>query len=425
MDDSLSPVNPTPHNRNKLARKVTKVLRLRAAAGKRKEEADDVDNIRSSSYRYDDEGMDLNESIVAVKFEALLAKLFASVSLIKAAYAQLQLAQCSYNSDEIQSADHLIISEFILLCELKQSYFKKQFDFLPEKAIVSSEIQEQNSVIKTYEIISKKLQFQNLVRDSEINRLKAELIECENRSKVMKKKLNESDHFYILDNVDPSRLNPSHFVATLRYAISSIRSFVKMMINRMESAKWNLILAANTIYPGVVFSKNDHVCYAFESFVSEEMFSEFKNSCYSHEKVKELREMNVNETLTLRPNSTFGKFCKVKYLALIHPDMELLLCGDLTHRMVIEIGGFPDTKFFSLFAEMAKRVWLLHCLAYSFEPPVTVFRIGHGSRFSDVYMESVDDEAFVESGTEVKVAFTVIPGFQIRKTILQSRVYLN
>ena len=74
---------------------------------------------------------------------------------------------------------------------------------------------------------------------------------------------------------------------------------------------------------------------------------------------------------------------------------------------------FSDTTFFNLFAEMVKRVWLLHYLGFAFE----------------VYMESVAEEAFLSSDitleSEPKVAFTVVPGFRIGKTVIQCQVYLS
>ena len=74
-----------------------------------------------------------------------------------------------------------------------------------------------------------------------------------------------------------------------------------------------------------------------------------------------------------------------------------------------------------------KRVWLLHCLAFSYEPQASIFQVGKGCRFSDVYMESVNDEIFLYSEVESdpQVAFTVVPGFRIGKTVLQCQVYLS
>ncbi|KAL9665950.1 hypothetical protein QQ045_000271 [Rhodiola kirilowii] len=194
----------------------------------------------------------------------------------------------------------------------------------------------------------------------------------------MQKRLNESGNLDVLDNVHPSGLNPAHFVAVLRHAVRSIRSFVRMMVNEMDSAGWDFRSAASAIAPGVTYWKDSHQCFAFESFVSLEMFYGFQHPCYSlqrksfkdsktstrhfYEKFNELKSTKVMEYLFSQPDSTFGKFCRAKYLMLIHPDMELSLCRDLSQRKVIKLGGFPDTPFFASFAEMALRDVKLACI---------------------------------------------------------------
>ena len=96
-------------------------------------------------------------------------------------------------------------------------------------------------------------------------------------------------------------------------------------------------------------------------------------------------------------------------------------------------GGYPDSAFFTAFAEMAMRVWALHCLALSFEEDVTIFQVKKNTRFSEVYMECVTEEpvsaASWESSDsdsgELRVGFTVVPGFKMGKTVIQSQVYVS
>uniref|UniRef100_A0A7N1A6R1 DUF641 domain-containing protein n=1 Tax=Kalanchoe fedtschenkoi TaxID=63787 RepID=A0A7N1A6R1_KALFE len=441
-------VAPAPPKRGKLARTIAKVLNIRAAVGivpddaVRKRNAGDGRNSRPGFHRFEDASRITAEEKMKEKaaVEALMSRLFASVSSIKASYAQLQLAQCPYDGDEIRSADQLVISELTSLSELKQCYVKKQFDFSPEKAIILAEIQEQNCALKTYEITMKKLEIHTKLKDSEIDQLRAQLEECNKQNKRKQRKLNESGHLYVLDNVHPSGLNPSHFIAVLRHAVKSIRLFVRMMVGEMDSAGWDLSLAADAISPDVAYWKDNHQCFAFESFVCLEMFNGFQHCHYAlqhqpfkdpkartrrfYEKFNELKSASVKEYLATQPDSTFGKFCRAKYLTLIHPDLELSLCRDLTQRKLVKLGGFPETLFFASFAEMARRVWLLHCLAFSFDPQVAIFQIRPGARFSELYMESVTDEAFLEPEINPQAAFTVVPGFQIGKTVLQCQVYL-
>ncbi|KAL8103516.1 hypothetical protein AgCh_027922 [Apium graveolens] len=76
------------------------------------------------------------------------------------------------------------------------------------------------------------------------------------------------------------------------------------------------------------------------------------------------------------------------------------------------------------FAEMARRIWILHCLAFSVDEEVSVFNVGKNCRFSEVYMESVTNEALLAGNNRSAVAFTVVPGFKIGKTVVQSKVFL-
>ncbi|KAK2986560.1 hypothetical protein RJ640_022438 [Escallonia rubra] len=103
-------------------------------------------------------------------------------------------------------------------------------------------------------------------------------------------------------------------------------------------------------------------------------------------------------------------------LRLVHPKMESSFFGNPNQRNSVGSGEYPET-FFSMFAEMAKRVWLLHCLAFSFDPEAAIFQVSKRCRFSEVFMESVNEEAFLSADgspeSDPRVAFTV-------KTLVES-----
>ncbi|KAL2548854.1 protein GRAVITROPIC IN THE LIGHT 1-like [Forsythia ovata] len=63
--------------------------------------------------------------------ESFLAKLFATISVVKAAYAELQMAQFSYNNESIQSVDQAVVDELKELSDLKHSFMKKKIDSSP------------------------------------------------------------------------------------------------------------------------------------------------------------------------------------------------------------------------------------------------------------------------------------------------------
>ncbi|XP_057725215.1 protein GRAVITROPIC IN THE LIGHT 1-like [Arachis stenosperma] len=455
--ESVNPSAVTPSK--KLARNFAKVLHLRALIG-----ITPVDGLKnvisdanlkddgnigkgtinwSQSFNKDDHDEELLER---VNMEALLAKLFASTSTVKAAYAQLQYAQSPYDPDGIQVADHLIVSEFKHLSELKQCYLKKQFDPSPEKAILAAESKELQSVISTYEIMAKKLESQVRLKESEIIFLKEKLDEANKHNKSIEKRLNQSGQLSVLDNLHISGLSPSHFATVLRSTVRSIRSFVRLLVEEMRSTDWDIDAAVNAIEQDVVYFVEDHKCFAIESFVCREMFDSFHFPDFSllneslpdrnkrqqvfFARFNELKSTKAREFLAVNPRSSFAKFCRVKYLKLVHPKMESSFFGNLSQRNLLNSGeGFPDTAFFGSFAEMAKKVWILHCLAFSFEPQVSIFQVRKGCRFSDVYMESVNDDMLLCSDQTVEsdpqVAFTVVPGFRIGKTVIQCQVYLS
>ncbi|XP_065861921.1 protein GRAVITROPIC IN THE LIGHT 1 [Euphorbia lathyris] len=443
--------------KSKFARTVSKVLHLRTASGIAPE--DDVQKLKSQEKFNDGEiggkrTVSRPESLSTksdekyrknnLGVEALVAKLFATISSAKAAYAQLQCAQSPYDVDGIQAADQLVVTELKNLSELKRRYNRKQFDPSPGTALVLAEVEEQKSVCKTYEIMGKKLESQLRLKESEIMYLEEKLEESKRQNQSLEMRLNQSGQLYVLDNLRRSGLSPSHFVAVVQFTVKSIRTFVKLMIDQMRTAGWDLDAAANSIVPDIAYWRADDKCFAFESFICREMFDAFNIPNFGLSNVSlpeksnlqqfffkrftELKSVKAKDYLTQHPTSTFAQFCRAKYLQLIHPRMEASFFGNLQLRTLVNSGELPDNTFFTSFAEMAKRVWLLHCLAFSFEPEASIFQVSRGCRFSEVYMESVAEEALVSAynsyETDPPVAFTVVPGFRIGKTVIQCEVYL-
>ncbi|XP_010552126.1 PREDICTED: uncharacterized protein LOC104822570 [Tarenaya hassleriana] len=452
--ESVKPVAITPA-KGKLRRTFAKVLNIHKLSGVAPEDGVEKAKKNQEKVKFDQDfakNANLSQSFNKLEeeyekrlaMEALLAKLFATVSSIKSAYAQLQHAQSPYDSDGIQKADNLIVSELKTLSELKQCFLKKQHDPCPERTLVLAEIQELHSLLKTYEIMGKKLESQLKLKDSEIIFLKEKLEEPIKLNRLLEKRLNQSGQLCNpLDNLHFSGINPTHFATYLHHTVKSIRGFVRLMVEEMKLAVWDIDMAANSIQPGMFYYKTHHKCFAFEHFVCKVMFEAFNLPYFSgssessrkkkikedrqafFERFTELKSMKTKEYLMARPKSRFMKFCRSKYLQLVHPKMEEAFFGHTHLRNQINAGEFPETGFATAFLEMAKRVWLLHCLAFSFEPEASIFQVPKGCRFSEVYMKSVAEEAFYSLDSEPRVAFTVVPGFRICKTLIQCEVYLS
>lgn len=451
-------MDSTKHSSSKsrLARTFAKVMHIRAATGLDKfqkskpktwEKVKSDRTVGENHQRvfFDEEDEKLQKRAV---MDAFIAKLFATISSVKAAYAELQFFHLPYDADGIQSADQILVSELQSLSELKQSFLKKHFDdFSPETTQLSAEVQEQKSLIKTYEITRKKLDSQSKLKESEVIFLREKLEDIRRENKIIEKRLNSSGSLSSLSSsshvkLSFSSLSPTNFLFILKQTTKSVRSLVKFMISEMESANWDLDASANSIHPDVVYWDSTHICYAFESFVCKHMFDGFNLPEFSipedspskekqtsreffFDKFMELKSLKAREYLTWKPTSTFAEFCRRKYLKLVHPKMEASLFGNLTQRNLVNARKFPETAFFDSFLEVAKWVWLLHCLAFSFsQDGATIFQVPKGSRFSEVFMDSVNEEAFLSPESSPEVAFMVVPGFKVGKTVIQCQVYL-
>ncbi|KAF3585747.1 hypothetical protein F2Q69_00028292 [Brassica cretica] len=356
--------------------------------------------------------------------EAVVAKIFASTTSIKAAYVELQMAQHPYDNAAIQAADTAVVEELRALSELKQSFLRKELNLSPQVAIMLAEIQEQQSLMRTYDITIKKLESEVTEKQSRIDSLKTNLEGSSSFNKSLEKKLTASGSVSLFSN-----LNLSHFVQILGFTLRSVRSFVKSLVKEMESARWDLDAAASAAVrnASTVFAMPSHRCFAFESFVCGFSLPKVDEK-RSREEYFNLRSVDPIQYLTRNPGSSFARFVLHKYLSVIDAKMECSFFGNLNQRKLVNSGGFPDSGFFATFCEMAKRIWLLHCLAFCLSENVKVFQIKRGCRFSLVYMESVKtgDQSLVSGdNADIRVGFTVVPGFKIGHDVIQSQIYLS
>ncbi|XP_039038592.1 protein GRAVITROPIC IN THE LIGHT 1-like [Hibiscus syriacus] len=294
----------------------------------------DIESLASNSNVPDQKISSRGNPKQKVVLEALVARIFASVTAIKAAYAELQMAQNPCNNSAVQAADEAIVEELRTLLELKRKFLKRELDLSPLITLMLAEIQEQQSLMKTYEITIKKLESDVEAEGSEVDSLHKQFKDRLAFNKSLENKLNASGPLSMFDNINNiSTLNLSHFLQVLHKALRSVRSFVKLMIKEMELANWDLDAAAKAIESGVVFVKQNHRCLAFESFVCRTMLEGFNlhDFCLGKElkprktdpvkhfnEFKALRSANSKLFLARNLDFSFGKFIRAKYLNLVH-----------------------------------------------------------------------------------------------------------
>lgn len=281
MDSSLKP-SPTPFTKkSKLAKTFQRVIHLNKStkplskntafcpqlAPHETKPRPNCFNNSSNSNNDDDGDGEPNLARNRAAAAAFVAQLFAAVSAVKAAYADLQTAQFPYDGEAIQSADEAVVTELRSLSELKQAFFKKRiYSSPPHVTLLLAEIQEQQSLIKMYEVTMRKMRSELDSKETKCSLLRKQLDDVVSHNKSVEKKLDYSGQFSILDDiVKLFDAGPGGFTAALRYAVRSVRCFVKVMIREMESSNWDTSAAANAVVSGVVFSKESHRCFAFES----------------------------------------------------------------------------------------------------------------------------------------------------------------
>ncbi|KAJ1290182.1 hypothetical protein BS78_02G224000 [Paspalum vaginatum] len=168
------------------------------------------------------------------------------------------------------------------------------------------------------------------------------------------------------------------------------------------------------------------VLYHLEAIMNQAMFQDFENPAFqrngcprcldpaedrrqSFAAFVALRNLSWNEVLrkgTKYYSEDFSRFCDRKMSGV-----------------VATLGWsrpWPEQLLQCIFVA-AKCVWLLHLLAFSFGPPLTILRIEDGRAFDQMYMEDIlQDRQQVPSPCQVKIM--VMPGFYVQDRVLKCRV---
>lgn len=382
--------------------------------------------------------------------ESLISSLFATLSSFEASYLQLQTAHVPFDEETITTTDKALVSHFHRVSDLRRIYTNSRrspcFNF--DSVIGSSleaQVQENQSKLRALETMFNRLQADIDVKDDEVLVLKKKSGEIQQENFRLSTRLTKN-----LRSNSPAdvELILRVFDSMLRDACKSSYRFTKLLINLMKRAGWDLDLAANSVYFDVEYSKNGHNRYAFLSFVSLAMFRGFDSESFgldgeeevfcngdSHNRSKNssLRQLiehvagNPMEILSMNPKCDFSRFCEKKYEQLIHPTMESSIFRNFDRREAVLDSWRSLSVFYQSFVKMSSSIWVLHKLAYSFNPMVEIFQVERGADFSMVYMEDVarKGKGTLPSKYRPKVGFTVVPGFKIGKTIIQAQVYLT
>ncbi|KAL0914938.1 hypothetical protein M5K25_015330 [Dendrobium thyrsiflorum] len=353
--------------------------------------------------------------------EAIVSKLFDSISALKSAYVQLQQAHIPYESQKIRAADQLVESELLSISELKNSYIQKRRNRTEALPSLHMEIEEHKELERVQKCAL-------MAKDSDILDLRSKIKLVIERNKELEALINKTQSPEVELFETNQEWTPQLFSKVFMLASKSIHDFTKLLINLMKASSWDLDLAANAICNSIAYTERSHKKFAFEAFLSHVMLGcthdEFFKPCH-FEQVMHL--VDPFDALMQEPDSEFGRFCRSKYLVAVPSKMEASFFDNLDQRSLVLSGRHPRTLFYQSFVRMARRVWALQVIAHSFIPKAETFYCTRGTKFSKQYMESVINTSHLVMPTEelgFDVAFTVMPGFCIGSHINRCKVYL-
>jgi hypothetical protein len=378
--------------------------------------------------------------------QTLISSIFATISSFEASYFQLQAAHVPFVEESVKEADRALVSHLQRLSEFKQFYKDccRNSDFgsdLPIGSCLEAQVQENQSKLRTLGTVSNRLQLEIDQKDNDVLALRKTLGEIQKSNLKLAKRLSGN-----LNSCCEVLFTVRVFDSVLHDACRATHRFTKTLIELMRKAMWDLDLAANSVYSDIEYAKKQHNRYAFLSYVCLLMFrgfdlegfgvgeKEFVSNGHvsnSEEHLTSLKQLlehvssNPMELLSMNRNCEFSKFCENKYQELIHPTMESSIFSNLDPNEVILNSWKSLSVFYESFVGMASSIWTLHKLAFSFDPMVEIFKVERGVDFSMVYMEDVTRRCILPGKTRAKVGFTVVPGFKIGRTVIQSQVYLS
>ncbi|XP_020700806.1 IRK-interacting protein [Dendrobium catenatum] len=221
------------------------------------------------------------------------------------------------------------------------------------------------------------------------------------------------------------------FLQVVSEARLSVKHFCKTLIDNIDKTDSSLLEKISLlVHPNPLNLDQKHqkgVLYHLEALINQSLHQDFENCVFQkngtpkvldpHQDRMEnfssfisLRNLSWNEVLrkgTKYYSDDFSCFCDQKMSSIVsilnwsRPWPELLL---------------------QTFFVAAKCMWLLHLLAFSFNPPLLILRVDENRSFDPLYMEDVSRDKQQRAHSLAQVKIMVMPGFYVHDKVLRCRV---
>ncbi|KAF5186880.1 Irk-interacting protein [Thalictrum thalictroides] len=220
------------------------------------------------------------------------------------------------------------------------------------------------------------------------------------------------------------------FLQIVAEARLSVKQFCKTLVSQIEDTDSNLMEKLNVLLQPYRLNINSKhlkvVLYHLEGLINQSLYQDFESSNFQKngspkfldpQQEREaqfssfvsLRNLSWNEVLrkgTKYYSDEFSKFCDQKMSCII--------------ATLNWTRPWPE-QLLQAFFVAAKCIWLLHLLAFSFNPALGILRVEEKRSYDPHYMEDI----FLDrqrSQTPNGVKIMVMPGFYVHDKVLKCRV---
>ncbi|XP_043691985.1 IRK-interacting protein-like [Telopea speciosissima] len=220
------------------------------------------------------------------------------------------------------------------------------------------------------------------------------------------------------------------FLQIVSEARLSVKQFCKTLVNQIEETDNNLMEKLNLILQPYNLTLNSKyskaLLYHLEALINQSLYQDFENCVFQRNgspKILDpnedrqaqfssfiaLRNLSWNEVLrkgTKYYSEEFSRFCDQKMSSII--------------STLNWTRPWPEQLLQSFFVA-TKCIWLLHLLAFSFNPPLGILRVEANRNFDPIYMEDIFAEK-QRHQTPARVKVMVMPGFYVQDRVLKCKV---
>ncbi|KAI5675259.1 hypothetical protein M9H77_06209 [Catharanthus roseus] len=220
------------------------------------------------------------------------------------------------------------------------------------------------------------------------------------------------------------------FLQMVSEARLSVKQFCKTLLGQIEETDDTLRDNLNSLLLPYKLSINSKfskaVLYHLEAIINQSLYQDFENCVFQKngspkfldphqdrqaqfQSFVALRNLSWNEVLrkgTKYYSEEFSKFCDQKMSYII--------------TTLNWTRPWPE-QLLQAFFVAAKCIWLLHLLAFSFNPPIGILRVEENRNYDPHFMEDMFMDRQKSQGSS-KVKMMVMPGFYVHDRVLRCKV---